>query len=130
MQSLRRLVLRQPGFAWLMLALALAMRFAVPAGFMPTAVDGHVVIAICTGSGPMQMTMAVPGKPDDRHGGRGEQPCAFAAMAAPMLGAADAVLLAAAIRFVMVAGTRPIVSILAAPPAHLRPPLRGPPASA
>ena len=130
---LRRLVLNNPALASFVLALALAMKLVVPAGFMPTVDDGHIVISICTGTGPMKMVMAVPGKAPGEDGGhheKAEQPCAFAGLSLPSLAAADPALLAAAILFVMVLGLRPIIPIARTAAPYLRPPLRGPPHTA
>jgi len=60
--------------------LVLAMRMLVPAGFMPVAVDGKMVIQLCTGTGPATMVIDL-GKtaptPDDKHKS-GNSACAFA----------------------------------------------------
>ena len=54
----------------------------------------------------------------------------FAGLSAPSLAAADLVLLAAAILFVMALGMRAVASLEAPASLHLRPYLRGPPATA
>ena len=56
-------------------------------------------------------------------------PCAFSGLSAATLGAIDPIQLAGLIAFVLALGFT--TSVLPAPsrPAHLRPPLRGPPAS-
>ena len=106
-----------------MFALALAMKLIVPAGFMPTISDGRFIVTVCTGTGPM--SMAMPGLDH----GKSEAPCAFAGLAAPSLAAADAVLLAAAIVFVVALGVQPIGPRKTPDVPHLRPYLRGPPAA-
>ena len=58
---------------------ALALRMAVPAGFMPGA-GGSLVI--CPGSGPMAMS-AHHGGSEHSPTGSGDHPCPFAAIAAP-----------------------------------------------
>jgi hypothetical protein len=130
---LRRLVLKNRKLAGFVLVLALAMKLLVPAGFMPTFSDGRIVVSICSGTGPTTMVMTIPGlehgKSKDGHQGKAEQPCAFAGLSAPSLAAADPMLLAIAIAFAMALALQPITaSIIRARP-HLRPPLRGPPAS-
>ena len=46
-----------PGMLWLLAALALCIRAAVPAGWMPVADQGGIRIEICSGSGPMAMVL-------------------------------------------------------------------------
>lgn len=132
MYSLRRLLLGNRLFAGAILALALAMKIAMPAGVMPAVSEGRIVISICSGTGPAEMAVAIPGrdqgKSDPGHAGKGDQPCAFAGLSAPSLAGADPVLLAAAILFILALGLRPLVVPASAAPAYLRPPLRGPPA--
>ncbi|WP_082462711.1 DUF2946 family protein [Sphingobium sp. Leaf26] len=110
------------------------MKLAVPAGFMPAVSNGQIVVSLCSSAGPVKMVLAVPGlkhgKSDDgHHRGTAEQPCAFASLSAPLLAAADAILLAAALLFVLALGMRPLVLSAAMALPYLRPPLRGPPAS-
>lgn len=130
MTALRRHFLRHRAFAGWIVAAALLMKLLVPAGYMPTVSGNSVIIQICSGYGPMTMAMPMPGKQDhgeDHQQSKAEMPCAFSGLSAPTLAAADPVLLALAILFVMVVGARFIVPLPAASPAHLRPPLRGPP---
>lgn len=106
------------------------MKIVMPSGFMPTISDGQIVVSVCSGMGPVTMTLAVPGMHDksnrDGHG-KAEQPCAFAGLSTPSLAAADPILLAAAILFVLMLGMRPLAMPTATAPPYLRPPLRGPP---
>ena len=65
---------------------------------------------------------------EDGSGHQGKtMPCAFAGLSAPSLAAADPLLLALAIAFVIAAGFRRGRPSIARPRAFLRPPLRGPP---
>lgn len=105
----------------------------IPSGFMPVATSHGIVISICSGTGPMTMVMNIPGlehgKSDsDGHHGKTEQPCAFSGLSAPSLAAADPILLAAAILFVLALGMRPLRLQSSTALPYLRPPLRGPPA--
>ncbi len=129
--------------AWL-IGCALLMKILVPAGFMPVMTNGIMRIAICGGSvmaDPMvampmseamhaPMSAAMPGmehhpdKPD--HQGR-EMPCAFSGLSMASIAAADPLLLAIALAFVVTLGFRALPAMVRAVPAHLRPPLRGPP---
>ena len=130
---LRRLALNNRVLASALLALAMMMKVLVPSGFMPTLDHGQIVISICSGTGPMTMVMTVPGlehgKPGESQHGKSEQPCAFSGLSAPSLAAADPVLLALAILFVMALALRPMVPTAVQKRPHLRPPLRGPPAT-
>lgn len=131
MHRLRRLVLANRPFACAVLALALLMKIVIPTGFMPTMSNGQIVVSVCSGMGPATMIMTIPGlehKSDgDDHRSKAEQPCAFAGLSAPSLAAADTLLLAAAILFVLALGMRPLVLPASTAPPYLRPPLRGPP---
>ena len=133
MHRLRNLVRANRPFACAVLVLALMMKVVMPAGYMPTVSSGQIVVSICSGTGPMTMVMTIPGldhekSEGDGHRGKTEQPCAFSGLTAPSLAAADPVLLAAAILFVLALGMRPLVLPVSTAPPYLRPPLRGPPA--
>lgn len=130
--QIRRLVFSNRTFASIVVALALAMKLIVPAGFMPTISGGHFVISICSGTGPMTMAMAMPGMDHDKTDKNGQHskadmPCPFTGLASPSLAAADVLLLAAAILFAMALGIRAVVALRTTPSPYLRPPLRGPP---
>lgn len=113
----------------------LLLKLLVPTGYMINNDHGRVAITICSGFGPATMTMDMPGMhgdmPDDgksKDHGKTEMPCAFSGLSAAMLGSIDPIQLAALIVFILALGL--IATIPPAPshPAHLRPPLRGPPA--
>lgn len=129
---LRRLIMDNHALAGALIALALAMKMLVPAGFMPTISNGQIVVSVCTGMGAAKMVMSVPGfehgKPGDSQHGKSEPPCAFSGLSAPSLSATDPVLLALAILFVMALVRRPMARLAAAAAPYLRPPSRGPPA--
>ena len=132
MQSLRQFLRANRSLAGLLLVLALSVKLVVPVGFMPTQNDGHIVSGICTGTGPAPMVVAIPGKSDagegsGDHQGHHEPPCAYSGLGIPSLSAAAPAPLVLALLFVMAAALRPVVLLLAAPPAYLRPPLRAPP---
>jgi len=129
----------------LVIVVALAIRAIVPAGFMPMLVEGRVVIALCSGSGPA-VTMAHPAgmvhhattaAPYGSHDASDILPhdnkpqlCAFAGLGAPSLAWVDPVVLAVAIAFVLALGLRIVSTLPAICSSRLRPPLRGPPAIA
>lgn len=127
----RRFLLSHPRAAAALIALALAMKLAVPAGFMPVAAPGQLMVLICTEFGPQHVAIDVPGMPatpDD--GAKMDQPCAFAGLGLAWLPGADAMLLAAALAFILVLGFAAVTLPLLARTPRLRPPLRGPPRTA
>ncbi|PJI90014.1 hypothetical protein DAH55_06860 [Sphingomonas koreensis] len=127
----RRLVLHHPRLAAALTALALAMKVAVPAGFMPVAAPGQMMVLVCTEFGPQQVAIDVPGmpaKPDDA--AKMDPPCAFAGLGLAWLPGADAVLLAAALVFILALGFVAVAAPRLVRPPYLRPPLRGPPTTA
>lgn len=127
----RRFILSHPKAAAALIALALAMKLAVPAGFMPVAAPGQLMVLVCTEFGPQHVAIDVPGmpaKPDD--GAKMDQPCAFGGLGLAWLPGADAVLLAAALVFILALGFAAVTVPLLARTPRLRPPLRGPPRTA
>lgn len=129
MTHLRALLLRYPALGLLVVAFALAMKVAMPAGFMPVASAGTITVAVCNGSGPM--TIAIPSLPDKpSDDAMKDKPCAFAGLSAPSLAGADPVLLIAAIAFAFLVAIHRSVPAAPQRAARLLPPLRGPPARA
>ena len=125
---------RGGAFALLLVACALLLRIAIPAGWMPAAsADGLVRITLCTGQGQMEAWVDGDGRIHDRKPGKSEpktdHPCAFAGLIAPAL---DTAPIEPPLRFAHADGIAPAfardaVAIghgLAAPP----PPSTGPPA--
>ncbi len=125
-----------------LIVLTLLVRFAVPVGYMPVFAGNTVTIALCSGSGPMTMAMtgvaAMTGPArgdsasDHDPGGHGkaEMPCGFAGLSAPFVAGADPVVLALAVAFIVATVFRAVAPRARVVPANLRPPLRGPPATA
>lgn len=110
------------------------MKGLVPAGTMASVSAGSITVAMCSGSGPQQMTMAIPGMDHDRpqkgDRGKAEMSCAFSVLTAASLGAADPLVMVLALAFVMAMVFRAAAPGAITTPAFLRPPLRGPPATA
>lgn len=128
MTAIRRYFRTHSALAALVLLAALAVRVAVPAGFMPVAQGGSVTVQICSGTGPMTMAMPAPSKSGDPHQqSKADMPCAFAGAALSFLSAADPILLAGAIAFVLALAPHAAPPLVVAQTAYLRPPLRGPP---
>ncbi|VXD02574.1 conserved hypothetical protein [Sphingomonas sp. T1] len=136
MTPLRRLLRDHPALAAWLVVVALAMKILVPGGFMPVVANGVLTIQLCAGAGPVSAATpvpvhaAMPGMTHDpdktQHAGR-EMPCAFSGLTTAGLAAADPVLLALAIAFVVATVFRAATPVVARAPEFLRPPLRGPP---
>ncbi len=132
----RSSLMKHRAAALVVVACALLARLLVPAGFMPMVEHGTISIVICTGYGPQTVQMDMPGmempgaghKPGGGHHDKTESPCPFAGLSAPALSGADPILLAAAVRFVMLRVARRPVQPRVTANYRLRPPLRGPPA--
>jgi hypothetical protein len=134
MTRLRAFTRRNAQLTLVLLALALAVKALVPAGFMISATtDRFLTVTICADASdtPRQMQIAISSH-DDADGDHSEsaekaQACAFSGLGHAALGGTDPVLLASALAFILLIGfaSRP------APPTRdipfLRPPLRGPP---
>lgn len=134
-QGLRRHLKKHRWLAALLVIFALSLKMVVPTGFMLDTSGGTISVVMCSGTGPMKMmSMAEPGmaKPDmnksQKDGHKSEQPCAFSGLSAPSLAAADPILLALAISFIIATVFRRAHQQLIGAPSFLRPPLRGPPA--
>ena len=148
MTAIRCLLAQRHG-AVLLCAAALLLRLIVPTGYMIGDVGGHMAITLCPGTAAPPAQAAPPAPPmthghghgmtaatapaHGSHDHRGREhgadlPCAFSGLSTAGLAAADPVLLAAFIAFVMATGL--VAPALSRPtaPLHLRPPLRGPPA--
>lgn len=111
--------------------LALSARLIIPSGFMPQRAGGHVVMAVCTSSGPSMTVIQVPGasanQEDRSESVRPASSCSVSATNAVARSAVDPLLLGAALAFIL------RISVFWADrgeglmPPRLRPPLRGPP---
>lgn len=113
------------------MALVLLLKVAVPSGYMLDTSGGSVGIVACSGMGPMTIA-TMPAMADHTHGthkgaDKTELPCAFAGLNAASLAAADPLLLALALAFVVTLLFRRTAPSVLATALHLRPPLRGPP---
>lgn len=75
----------------LLLLCGLAIRVAIPTGYMPVA-DAHgITISFCTGQGAVKAFLPIPPREDGHdHHGPAAQPCPFAAgLGGPLLDPAD-----------------------------------------
>jgi len=134
MTSLRALTRRYARLTLVLLALVLAVRALVPAGFMVApAGERFLTVTICSDATgvPKQMQIALPDKPD-AGGDHAEaadkgQPCAFSGLGHALLSGADPALLAAALAFILLIWLAPLPALPTRDILFLRPPLRGPP---
>jgi hypothetical protein len=129
-----RHLLAQRHLAAVICVATLLLKLLVPTGYMVESDDGRLTIAICSGTVPRTMTMAMPGMHGDMpdHGkpkdhGKAEMPCAFSGLSAAALAAVDPIQLAALIVFILAMGPFGQAPPPASPRTYLRPPLRGPP---
>ncbi len=118
----------------MLLALALAVKALVPAGFMiAPAGERFLMVTICSEATgvPKQMQIAIPEKPgaDGDHAEAADKghPCAFSGLGHALLGGAIPALLAGALAFILLIGLAPLPTLPARAIAFLRPSLRGPP---
>lgn len=113
--------------------LAIAARLVVPSGFMPERAGNHVVMAVCTSSGPLVTLVQVPGASTDTRDGsetiRPASPCSVSATDTSICSAVDPVLLTAALAFIIKTSIFHAVRSTVPAPPRLRPPLRGPPST-
>ncbi len=125
----RGLILSHRWWAAALIALALAMKLAVPAGFMPVEQAGKIVVMVCTGMGQQQVEIDVPGMPAKQDGATraAGQPCAFAGLGLDMLPGVDPVLLAGALAFILALGFVGVAVVRVDRARQLWPPMRGPP---
>lgn len=123
MTLLRRL---HPAFAMLLLAATLALRLAVPAGYMPVADEHGIRVEICTGTGKAFVEID-PGSPNDS---QPRDPCPFGLGGGPALDAPPPPAVSGAPAAL---ADHPYPGLVAARLIAwraLRPPARGPPALA
>lgn len=134
MGSIRAFLRVHGRLALLLLALALAAKVVVPAGYMLGAVDGFggkvLTISVCAdaqGGGFIKHIVVPSTDKGDRGDEKGKDACAWSSLAFTALAVADAALLGAALLFILALGFSAAPRPRLARVAHLRPPLRGPP---
>lgn len=132
MKIWRALLIRHRALAALLLLGALLLKAAVPAGFMLSSAQGYMTVSICSDpAGPRQeMRIAIPRSEDhrgDTTSADKQTHCAFSSLTKAATSGVHLTLLALAIAFVMLLGTRAMPAITLARPPFIRPPLRAPP---
>lgn len=131
MDAIRALLRRHRRLSAIVLALALAMKLLVPAGYMLGAKAHVLTVEVCADSTGERLfqRIAVPQEAPVDHA-KVDATCAWSAAGMPALGGANAPLLALALAFILLLGFAPVQPRREADPARLLPPLRGPPAYA
>lgn len=125
-----------PRLAALLLALALAMKALVPAGYMVGTGSRSPTMEICADSLGQRITKQITvanaraHPADTAKADMAKKPCAFAGHAAPLLGGADGWLLAGALAFILALGFAPVHAPLLRRLVALLPPPCGPPVHA
>lgn len=133
MQSMRRLFRDRPALAALVIALALCLRIALPAGMMLAPQAMVLKVTICADathgleSRDVVIPLADPVSQSGKTHAKDSAPCPYGALSLALVGV-DAVLLAIALAFILAAGIACVRSLRLAAGQRLRPPLRGPPA--
>ncbi|MBB6124416.1 hypothetical protein [Sphingobium subterraneum] len=135
MTGLRIWTRQQRWLAMMIMALALCVKAIVPTGYMVGSGERTLVVQLCSDGLSKAMTtrIAIPMAPMSQHQQDkqrgGDSPCAFGALSMGALGGVDAPLLADALLFIVARGFAPVVALPLERLHHVRPPLRGPPAS-
>lgn len=121
-------------FVWLLLAAALLLRAAVPAGWMPTAGHDGVRIALCTGMGTEFLTLGADGhlhkeapKPDSPKPNTLGDPCPFGLASAQAADLPPIILLPEALARLDAVVSPSFAQAARIARRSLRPPARGPP---
>lgn len=133
MGSLRTFLRSNRHLAALLVALALAMKALVPAGYMLAEQTTVLSVTICAdGQGKrIAHEITVPMKPghadDSGDLGKGSGTCSWSSLSTGTLGNAAPELLAVALAFILALGFLPAAPPATSSPSRLRPPLRAPP---
>jgi hypothetical protein len=134
MASLRAFLLRHRGGAALLAALAVLLKGLIPGGYMIVPEGGTLAVIICADASGTHMARhsALPGSGKmSGHSGK-DGLCSYAGLTMAALAGGDAIFpgLGLAIGFILALGFAPVGPVRPGRIGHLRPPLRGPPASA
>lgn len=132
MGFLRAFFLQHRGFAIAVILAALCVKALVPAGMMVAGSASLITIEICADASgtAAPLHVAIPMKSEPVGKAASNADCAFSSLGMMALSAVDVVLLAAALAFILATGFAAVRAIRPHRLAHLRPPLRGPPACA
>ena len=133
MRIVRAILFRHRSLAAVLLAVALCLKVLLPAGYMIESGDTVLTISVCSAASgqPMTHQIVVPKKHgSDSAKGLAKGDCPYSALSMGALGAADPVLLALALAFILTLGFAPRPMAALRTVARLRPPLRAPPLAA
>lgn len=130
MARLSILIRKHRTIAFLLIALALAMKAAVPAGFMLGTQDKVLTVLVCADATGQHLTKAItlPKSSKSESQTKAGESCPFASLSAASLGADDLPFVALAIAFMLLLGFAPVRIPTLGGITYIRPPLRGPPA--
>lgn len=135
MKLVRALILRHRTLAILLVIAALCMKVILPTGFMIGQNSKVLTVQLCDdGLGhslTKQISIPMNGEPSDssdKHG-KADGACPFSVLSMATLSAADTALLAVALAFILALAFAPTQVAHPKRVFHLRPPLRGPPAT-
>lgn len=139
MNVLRTFLLRYRAMAFAVMALALAVKAIVPAGYMVGAEAKVLTIRICDDTqlsaaahnalNTRAVVIPMKGEPAGKHS-KADGMCSYGALSFAVLAGADPIQLALALLFILAIGFAALAPPAPRSTAHLRPPLRGPPALA
>jgi hypothetical protein len=130
MLVLRALLLRYRMIALAVMALALAVKALVPAGYMVDPGSKALSIRVCAdaqlSSTMRDIVIPMKGEPAGKHS-KGEGLCPYTALSFASLVGADPIQLATLLAFILAVGFAAVAVPARRRRQHLRPPLRGPP---
>jgi hypothetical protein len=129
MGALRIFFCRRAALTMMIVALALAVRALIPAGYMAGSGATGLTIELCSGITGKTATITLPTDPSKSAQGKmqADSPCAFAALGFAAVPATDPIQLAIAIAFILAIALRLADAPAPARQALLRPPPTGPP---
>lgn len=133
MQALRAFLHHHRQLAMLLVVCALALKAVIPAGYMLGQHGQVLTVEICADASGAKVTkqIVVPPAHDAAKDAHEKAPtCSYAALGFAALSGADAALLGLALAFILALGLTPAPARPLRRAAHVRPPLRGPPAFA
>jgi hypothetical protein len=132
MNGLRQILMTRPWLALWLVTLALALKIAMPAGYMVRQEGTVLTIAICGDASATHLVrqIVVPQRetPQDTQAQHAKSAaCPYSVLAMAGAAGADPLLLAEALAFILAVGLALRTAPAPTRHAHLRPPLRGPP---
>jgi hypothetical protein len=128
---MRTILRRYRIMAFAVIALALAMKALVPAGYMVDSASKALTIRVCAdaqlSSTVRDILVPMKSEPAGKHS-KAEGICPYSALSLTSLGGADPFQLALALLFILATGFTALALPAPRRIGYLRPPLRGPPA--